>query len=277
MSLDNYISEYVKGRSSHSIGSTATVTFTEDMKEYTEELGYIIGVILGDGSVMESDRSKYIALQAKDRDFVEQFGQVFCNWSGLQWDGLNSDNTQMSCSGPIECSGNAINQWRCQKGIKEIYGLLIKYQNGDFKVESLLDGSEEFKIGLLRGLYDSEGSILKSCGIVRFSTTDDKIKLLYMKLVEDLIGVYLDLDGSWINSNKSTKHKGEFSVTKKNKWGAMDISIPTSYTKQFYNIVYPTIERKRNVFENYINSDNKTIKSKLEKMDKDIDLRKHID
>lgn len=229
-----------------------SIKFTEDMKEPTEELGYIIGVILGDGGVYDS---KKVKLKSKDKEFVEEFARVFCKWADLEWDGAGSEETDVSFYGPIEIKGNRKDQWSICKGIAPLYDFLNEYQEGNYDIEDMLLKNENFKIGLLRGLWDSEGSIRKTGDDLRFGTTDDKINLLYMKLVEDLIGVHLDLDGEWTTDKKASKKKGEFRVSTKGKRGSRDIAIPDMYINEFYNTVEPSIQRKVEIFEKRIDSD----------------------
>lgn len=229
------------------------VILSEDMKTPTEELGYIIGVILSDGGVHEDNEgSKYIILNATDKDFVVNFGKVFCSWAGLEWSGFDDENTQMSCRGPIEQKGNAKNQWRVERGIADCYNFLNVYQKGEYKTDKLLNNPRDFKIGLLRGLWDGEGSVSTNYKQIGFTTSEKKIQLLYMELVEDIVGVAYDKDWKWASSKESGKKYGEFLITKKTDYGSRKIILPSKYFKKFYVCVEPTIQRKKDKFEDRI-------------------------
>lgn len=276
--MDIYSARKRSRKASKASKNGTSVTMTEDMKQPNEELGYIAGVIMGDASIYkQSDGSKKIVLQATDKDFVSYFGKIFCNWCNLNWNGLDDDNTELTYNIRKAQTENSNKSHQVIKSIASIYEFLNQYQEGQFKVDNMLDNPKEFKIGLLRGLWDSEGSINKSNGRVAFTTTDDKIGRLYMKLVEHLIGVDLDLNGTWTTSSKASKKKGEFTVTKRSKWGARNIYISNNYTEKFYNVVNPTIERKRKLFEGYMNKDTKNQPNVYQNnLDEDSNLQKYM-
>lgn len=203
-------------------------TFNEDMKEKTEDLGYIIGVIIGDGGIYSNnDSGKWVSLQSKDKEFVCEFGEVLCEWANLEWHGFDSEKTEVSCYGPIEIDENAADNWKVLKSIASAYDFLLEYQEGNYTVSDLLDTNKEFKLGLLRGLWDSEGSISKEWKRVSFVSTEYKVIELYVRLVEEFIGEVRIYDGD----------------------GKINARIIKEFNNEFFKTVQPTIERKRILFQ----------------------------
>jgi hypothetical protein len=219
--------------------------------------GYIAGVILGDGTLHRGDGNyNTLTLQSKDKEFVCEFGQVLSDWGDLIWDGFDSEDTEVGCYGPIERDGrNVSDVWAVTKCVSGNVDILFNYQDNNFSLDSIDSRCTEFKINMVRGLWDSEGSIDVSTGSIRFCNTDDKVNLLYMKLLSDILEIELDLDGEWTDeSTKSSKKKGEFRVTVEgDDIKKRDIVIPNGYREQFFRVIDPTIQRKRKVFKNYIN------------------------
>lgn len=233
----------LKQQSGHCTNSEgAKVKLTDDMKEYTEDLGYIIGVILGDASVFESNSKKYIALVVEDKEFAIEFAERFCNWSGLKWKGWSIQDTQITCK---QVQKQSDTYWRVQKGCAEVYESLMYYQNNEWDIDDLLNSSEGFKTALLRGLWDSEGSISKN-NVISFTNSNMDTIHLYMRLVDELVGPELDMEWEWLTESESGRKYGEFSVSslKGTNEIARSVRFSTSYNNKFYDVVQPTIERK---------------------------------
>jgi hypothetical protein len=239
-------------------GHSSSIAYSPEMGEDSFELGYISGVIIGDGH-LTTDNTSRLSLSAIDKEFVSAFGKAICEWGNVLWDGFHSDNTEVSCRGPITRDGDGNSDiWTCSKTVLNVSHILIEYQDGTWDIEEILCSNIRFKRGMLRGLWDSEGSITKRTGRVRFYTTQLDIALLYMYLVDDLVGVHLEVNNDTVHIDMSHNNRlGEFSLYH-NSSGynttVMAIDIPNRYINDFFSIVNPTIERKRDIFYNHIDS-----------------------
>lgn len=231
--------------------NNSVVKYEDGMDDESKEKGYIRGVLLGDASLYErgsKDRWR-LSLDTVDKEFAIQFGVMLCEWTGLEWDGWDSEDTEVSCVGPRPQEGNAQDQWRIDKSVTKISNILHDFQ--DVEIEKVMGKSSVYKQYLLKGLWDSEGCIERD-GAVTFTSTDSDILWLYMELLSKLLGVKLSQDWEWASRNKSGRKYGEFTVSALNDFNARRVSISNKYTEDFYNLVDPTIKRKREVFEEYL-------------------------
>jgi hypothetical protein len=130
------------------------------------ELGYVLGVICGDGNL-----TKYsVRLNCIDRDFAEFFKQQIEKWS------------KMRCKKQILISKNSRwkNQFFVQLNSKEVVNFLK-----NFNLKNLVNSSKEMKIGFLKGFFDSEGTIY----IIGYTRTIEvcNANLHYLKICKILL------------------------------------------------------------------------------------------
>jgi hypothetical protein len=225
------------------------INFTEDMKSPTSEKAYLIGVMLCDGSLSQYNNRTYYELTVKDKDFAVNVTKQFCEWTGLNWDGFHSENTEMSCKGPIELNGNKDDVYRVRKGVNPLLEHLDKYRN--MGGEKIINEFKEHKSDLLRGMWDSEGSISTEVG-VRFFNSDDKIIHMYMVLVSEVLNLNYNQKGMTYGTKDKSMKYGDIVVGPERGFSnnTREVRISKDHVQKFLDVVEPTIKRKVEVFEN---------------------------
>jgi len=193
-----------------------TKKLPESSKVPSKELGYILGVIYGDGCI-----GKYVVkLKVKDLDFAETFAENIFRWSGH------------SCSIKTDKFGLYIVRFHSVKACK----FLVSMKLIDIKNWKL-----EYKIPFLRGLFDSEGCVpdtSKRAKSIIFYNSNKKIINITSFLLNEL-----NINHS-ITSRKPSKGKiGRWKFIRKRNYC---ISI-TNYEnkKKFYETVGFSIKRKQ--------------------------------
>lgn len=129
-------------------------------KQVSPALGYIVGVLLGDGYLSK----RYISLHVKDLDFAKFFANQFKQWCNI--------------APPIYRYNG-------------YYEAKIGFTEGCTFLKSLISdlswidkSDKEVKRMVLKGLWDSEGSVNKS--FIDFVNTNEEVALLYLKLCTGL-------------------------------------------------------------------------------------------
>lgn len=123
----------------------------EPILKPTYELGYVLGVIYGDGCcyALKGTNTHVISLNARDKEFVEYFGIMLCRV------------LRRKKSIPIyqfqPKAKNRKPQYKTSRRSKKL-GLFIKSLNIE-RLEQIVTATGECKIGFLRGFFDSDGSI----------------------------------------------------------------------------------------------------------------------
>lgn len=252
----------LKQKCNGKINNASQNVYFEDINAFTQEEAYVVGVIIGDGYVGDE-----IYLGAIDKDFVIEFAKNLCKLLSLKWDGWDAKNTEICCMGPIkkenyESYGH--DQWRVSKGITnrvENYFKLYQNLSGE-DYFNLLEEFQWYKRDLIRGLWDSEGSISTETGKLRFSNSNYYVLHLFMQLVSDVINIDYEnsknTDGS--KENYKSEYYGEFTVSPPvnpdNKTRV--VTIPSKYREKFFKKINPTIRRKRELFEKHIINKNRS-------------------
>jgi transposase-like protein len=207
----------------------------DTMRDVTENLAYVVGVCMFDGHV---SREQGIRLEAKDRDFVEEFKRCFVEQFGV--------------SNPISFLPPRITE------IREIRGKKHTTKNGTYLfkvsnvvitefVEGLMNGEwvqsldEGEKISWLRGAWDSEGWVgnYKSgrgtSPRIGFVNTDRNKIDLYVSVMQEIL------------------NRGDAVRVYTKRQGEKDIHNAMVYKRdtvcEFFKKIDPTIGRKRDVFE----------------------------
>jgi len=153
------------------------------------ELGYILGVIYGDGYI-SFKRSKVtskiikgqVGLEVKDEDFANFFKSQIEKWSGLKVSsGFNKKGLYFSMLSSLRASNFLDN----------------------FDINDLIIAKKEVRAGFLRGFFDAEGGVsgsnLKTPRIAtRFVScinSDKKLILLVKDLIESIGIKVQNIDG----------------------------------------------------------------------------------
>jgi intein-encoded DNA endonuclease-like protein len=107
----------------------------------SEDLAYMIGVCLGDGYTYENSAGYIIRLQAKDKEFVEEFGRCLGNVLRRK---------------PIRPLKDARRTYAVVATSKTLYELLKKPV--DLKrIKKYVEHCKKCTAAFLRGLFDSDG------------------------------------------------------------------------------------------------------------------------
>jgi intein-encoded DNA endonuclease-like protein len=134
----------------------------------SEELAYVIGVKVGDGytyrvrSVRKGYNDVMIGLEARDREFVEEFGRCLAIVLGRK---------------PIKSIyTNNVAKYYVGVGSKTLYELLKKPVGLD-KLKKYIERCERCVAAFIKGFADSEGSVDKN-GNITIYITDQRL-LIY--------------------------------------------------------------------------------------------------
>lgn len=117
-------------------------------KIHNRDLGYIIGVVIGDGHITH----KKIHLNSISHEFVDNFRKILERWSGKSLSIKDRPQPeQQNFNGKIyHCK----KQYTVELFSVEASKLISQYVNGDFNTFS-----REMKKGLIEGFLDSEGNV----------------------------------------------------------------------------------------------------------------------
>ncbi len=188
-----------------------------------EALGYLVGILLGDGHL----RRSAIVLKVVDKDFA----QSFCKALEDVFDGITTNVRQYAQEQYTQ--GHVFTAYGCSK-------TAVEFLSQRTNVTWCRKQNVDVKVGILRGLWDSEGSITLSntrqktspyYPIIKFSVASKHLAMLYVQLVWEVLGI-------------QTKTNGPYT-------GGMYDVVIRGYDKAslFYRMVNPTIKRKRRRFE----------------------------
>jgi len=193
--------------------------------EPTFNLGYVIGVILGDGCIyMNSRKYKYfIQLIVKDKDFAEFFAKIFEKWS--------KKRVSVKFIKRLEKHKKT-----GEKFYSPYYSVIIYSKNISIFLEDkikllnwIYKSTKSLKIGVIKGLWDSEGHY--SSYKLGFSNYDQNVMKLFLTLTNEL-----GITFKTIKDGRESQSRG---------------GIKTTYN--FYKIIGITIKRKRDKVEEILN------------------------
>lgn len=200
-------------------------------KGMADDLGYILGVMYGDGYIMKQGG---IGLEVKDFDFLNAFKDAVERQFGIKgniYDGKHS---------------NIFKDWRNGKTYERqptkilrvgsilISDYIIKIKN----FETVKSFNNTQKIAFLRGLWDSEGSINIHPKHVTLNFTHNSLEL-----IELFISLLLETTQIKMTYYQRSS-QGNYVAHIQRKEPVI----------LFYNLIQPTIKRKRIIFEEIINS-----------------------
>lgn len=222
------ISKSLKGRFTGKDRYWNIVILKNGYDKITNDLAYIIGVLYGDGYIIKNGG---IGLQTIDDDFAHAFGDAVFRQFGIE---SNYYKTKQS----------ELKDWRNgktynRKGttILQAKSVLIRDFIQKIKNFGFVDKlNKEQKISFLRGLWDSEGSVSISgyTTVVQFTHNTFELCELFRKILLEITGIE-----SKIRVHPQKNHVLYF--------------YRKEHIKNFYEIIQPTIQRKRDKFEFIIN------------------------
>ena len=193
-----------------------------NFQNLSSELGYILGVIGGDGYVIVKRTKGRIGLEVKDQDFAQHFHNQLAQWSGLKFSlGFNQNKKLYTTI---------------------LYSLRAARFLKDFDIYNLINADNKIKANFLRGLFDSEGcvqaynlrTLRKATRFISFHNSDEKLVFFVKTLLESLgirvqnidkiigsgfikHGVYFRLRVGGKQNLKMFKDEIGFSIKRKNK------------------------------------------------------------
>jgi intein-encoded DNA endonuclease-like protein len=201
----------------------------------SEDLGYVIGVCLGDGYAYERGDSYFIGLEAKDKEFVEEFGRRLGNVLGRE---------------PIrprfmKDSGRYI----AEAVSKTLFELLRKPV--DLKrIKKYVEHCKKCIAACLRGLFDSEGHVCKN-GYMYLYNTNYELLVYAQKLLRERFSI--EATGPWPHKQKGTTMRDpRTGKLYKSNEDCYYIYIGAEDLPKFYRYIGFTIRRKQKRLEEYL-------------------------
>jgi intein-encoded DNA endonuclease-like protein len=210
-----------------------------ELLEPSEDLAYVIGVLCGDGSAWEKSRMHkgyrrvVIYLEAKDREFVEEFAIRISRV-------LNRP--------PPKVNVKSRGHYYVEVKSKTLYELLKKPIDLD-TLRKFVEHCEKCMAMFLMGLFDSEGSVSEKGYIVIYNSNYEL--LLYVQELLKKFGI--ETTGPWPNTRQGAplyNPKNKKVYTRKKD--CFYLRILASSNADFYQIVGFTILRKRVRLEAYL-------------------------
>jgi intein-encoded DNA endonuclease-like protein len=198
----------------------------------SEDLGYVIGVRLGDGYTSEKSDGHIIGLRAKDKEFVEEFGRCLGNVLGRK---------------PIR-PWKDVRRYIVEAKSKTLYELLRKPV--DLKrTKKYVEHCPKCIAAFLRGLFDSEGCISKDGYITLYNTNYEV--LTYVQRLLRRFGI--ESTGPRPHKQKgTTMHDPRTGKQYKTKKDCYCLYIRAESLLKFYRHVGFTIRRKQKRLEEYL-------------------------
>jgi intein-encoded DNA endonuclease-like protein len=230
------ISEWLRGV--HSPYNGRRIPSLELLKP-SEELAYVIGVVLGDGylkmkrRVIKGYNYVWIGLKARDREFVEGFGRCLAKVLG----------SRQIRPRYVKSSGRYV----VEAESKTLYELLRKPVDLD-RLKKYVEHCERCVAAFIRGFADSEGCVEKS-GYIRIYNTDLRL-LTYVKAllrrpnIESMVPKLNKRRGTLINNPRTGKQY----IT---NMDCYYIYIRASSNANFYKYIGFTIKRDQQRLEEY--------------------------
>jgi intein-encoded DNA endonuclease-like protein len=209
-----------------------------ELLEPSEDLAYIIGVLRGDGSAWEKSRMHkgyrrvVIYLEAKDREFVEEFairiGRV-----------LNRP--------PPRVRVKSTEYYYVEVESRTLYELLKKPIDIE-KIRKYVEHCEKCMAMFLRGLFDSEGSVSED-GQISVANTNYEL-LLYVQELLRRFGI--ETKGPYPTVKQGTPFYSPLrGKVYKHKKDVYIIYVRKRNNYEFYKYIGFTIRRKQERLEKY--------------------------
>lgn len=190
---------------------------------------YVIGVLLGDGSVITETGQHRVQLQATDKQFIDMFCNRLCEFTGLDRNSISE--------------GKSDNRYYASKSSKNLALEMDKYLSDTWT--KWVDGLDDKDVlYLISGLYDSEGHYDEKRDKCSFSSTTISMKNLFVWCLTEHL-----LDFTAVNEvrRKSIDYH-DFSVQEyfREERGSIEYQVILSeeFSKTFIESVDCSINRK---------------------------------
>jgi len=207
---------------------------TLDRLRPSEELAYIVGVVVGDGYIYRLRKYHYIiVLQVKDLEFAEEFARCVGKILGRE---------------PPKPRPRKDGKFTVKVQSKTLYKLLKKpiYIDG---IRQYIEHCINCTCAFLRGFFDSEGGVYGDGEIRAYNT--NKLLLEYVKVLLHRLGI--KTTGLKIHTKAGTPMKnpetGKIHFTRKHCYY---LYIRAESRLRFYEFIGFTIKRKQQRFEEYL-------------------------
>jgi len=203
-----------------------------ELLKTSEDLGYVIGVCLGDGYAYENSSGYIIGLKANDKEFVEKFGRCLGNVLGRK---------------PIRPWKYA-GRYLAEANSKTLHELLRKPV--DLKrIKRYVEHCPKCTAAFLRGLFDSEGSVNKNGYITLYNTDYDL--LVYAQKLLRRFGI--ESTGPWPSTQRGkTIHNPRTGKQYKTNATCYYIYIRAESLPKFYHYIGFTVRRKQKRLEEHL-------------------------
>lgn len=191
---------------------------------FNESLGFVIGAVKGDGSIVHSERKKdgkkyaqnQIQLSVTDKEFAEKFADSLSEALGktkkykphkIELEVLRNagDNLAKKAKWCVRGYGNKFVEWYDSLSEEELRGKLIEHK--------------EFAKGFLRGMFDSEGNVVevkdrKPYGIYKYkriivSSTNKRL----LELCSDVIETHFEIKANVYRKETRSTNLTDLKVT----------------------------------------------------------------
>jgi len=197
-------------------------------RKISEELAYLVGVALGDGSIIYDEKTGTyrFTLGTIDEDFAKYVYDTIVKWCGLK-------PLMTYAKGSKKVFPNGVlsktkSRFVVTLNSRDAVRILKEYAN-DYSW--IFNQPREIKIAFIKGLWDSEGTV---SNIISWCNSDKKLVKTYKILLLDALGI----------EAKIRKRKGR---------ELYDVYFhKAKYIYAFYKEVGITIERKRKKIEDKI-------------------------
>jgi intein-encoded DNA endonuclease-like protein len=225
------ISNWLRGESSPYNGRRIP---SLELLKTSEDLGYVIGVILGDGYSGERSHGHIIGLRAKDKEFVEEFGRCLGNVLGRE---------------PIRPKFREdVGKYYVEAVSRTLYELLRRPI--DLKrIKKYVEHCKKCTAAFLRGLFDSEGHVSKRGCIILYNSNYEA--LAYAQRLLRRFGI--ESTGPWLHKRKGTTiHDHKTGKHYKANKDCYYLYIRAESLLKFYRNIGFTIRRKQKRLEEYL-------------------------
>ena len=209
---------------------------------FSEDLAYVIGAVLGDGTVfkMSNPPPKYgaayiIKLAVKDKEFADEFARRLA-----------------TIIGRIPKLRLVRGKWTVEAACKALYELLLKKPK--INIEKIQPYVQHCKVcigAFLRGFFDSEATVHIRHGHVRVFNSDYEL-LDYVIYLLGLLGIKTTSKKPRIYHRAGSLHIDKSGKIIRRRKDLYYVAIRAKSNLTFYEKVGFTIERKRKRLEDYL-------------------------
>jgi intein-encoded DNA endonuclease-like protein len=176
------IGRWVRGESSPYNGTWIP---SPELLKPSEDLAYVISVLLGDGFTCKDGYDYIVGLEAKDKEFVEEFGRRLGNVLGRE---------------PIRPRFREdVGKYVVEARSKVLYELLNPIDLN--RIKKYIEHCPKCVAAFIRGFFDSEGCVDKN-GYLTVYNTNYEVLVYIQKLLKKYFKI--EATGPWLSIEKGT-------------------------------------------------------------------------